>query len=348
MLRQESVFLSALLLGGLASAVNGSAAPTTLTVITHDSFDLDKKLVAHFEQQNNAKVRFIRGGDAGEMLGRLILTKANPLADVVYGLDNTLAPRAAAAGLLEPYKSPALSKVPAADRLDAFNLSTVDRGYVAFNYDRAWFEKSGLALPKTLDDLKTPTYAKLTVVASPATSSPGLAFWLASVNHYGQAGAVAWWQAARAGGLKVTRGWSDSYNKEFTRNGGKYPIVLSYASSPAAEVAYAEGYDPKKLPAQSPTGNLLLPGSVFLQLEGVGVLRGAKQPTLARKFVDFMLSPAVQADFPTRMWVYPAVEGVKLDPVFQFAQVPEGVKALTPTNTQALVDVWVNQVLRGR
>lgn len=335
--------LSLFLVGGLASA-----APTTLTVITHDSFDLDKKLIAAFEQQNDAKVRLIKGGDAGEMLSRLILTKANPIADVVYGLDNTLAPRAAAAGLLEPYKSPALSKVPAADRLDAFNLSTVDKGYVAFNYDRAWFEKAGLALPKTLDDLKSPSYAKLTVVPSPATSSPGLAFLLAGVNFYGQAGAMQWWKDARAGGLKVTRGWSDAYDKEFTRNGGKYPIVLSYASSPAAEVAYAEGYDPKKLPAQSPTGNLLLPGSEFLQLEGVGVLKGTRQPALARKFVDFMLSGPVQADFPTRMWVYPAVQGVKLDPVFQFAQVPQGVKALTPVNTQAVVDVWVREVLRGR
>ncbi|AWN23658.1 thiamine ABC transporter substrate-binding protein [Deinococcus irradiatisoli] len=324
------------------------AAPTTLTVITHDSFDVDKKLIAAFEIQNNAKVRFIKGGDAGEMLNRLILTKANPIADAVYGLDNTLAPRAMSAGLLEAYKSPALANVPAAERLDAFDLNTVDAGYVAFNYDRAWFAKAGLALPKTLDDLKSPTYAKLTVVPSPATSSPGLAFLLASVNHYGQTQALEWWKEARRNGLKVTRGWTDAYDKEFSRNGGQYPIVLSYASSPAAEVFYAENYDPKKLPAESPTGNLLLPGSIFLQLEGAGVLKGAKQPTLARKFVDFMLSAPVQADFPTRMWVYPALSGVKLDPVYQFAQKPSEVKALTPVNTQPLVDVWVREVLRAR
>ena len=334
------------LLASLMLAGAAHAAPTTLTVITHDSFDLDKKLIAAFEAQNNAKVRLIKGGDAGELLGRLILTKARPLADVVYGLDNTLVGRANAAGLLEPYKSPALSQVPAAYQLG--NLNTVDYGYVAFNYDRAWFEKAGLKLPTTLDDLKSPTYAKLTVVASPATSSPGLAFLLATVNHYGQASALEWWKEARKNGLKVTRGWSDSYYKEFTHNGGKYPIVLSYASSPAAEVAYAQGYDPAKLPAQSPTGNLFLPGSTFLQLEGVGVLKGAAQPALARKFVDFMLSAPVQKDFPTRMWVYPAVTGIPLDPVYKFAQTPKEVKALTPSNTQAVVDAWVSQVLRGR
>ena len=332
----------------LGSAASLAAAPTPLTVITHDSFDLDKKLIAGFEALNDAKVRLIRGGDAGELLNRLILTKARPIADVVYGLDNTLSARATAAGLLTPYASPLLSNIPAAYHLKAPGLNTVDYGYVALNYDRAWFEQSGLALPTTLDELATPTYAKLTAVESPATSSPGLAFLLATTQHYGQAAALEWWKKARAGGMKVTRGWSDAYNKDFTRNGGKYPIVLSYASSPAAEVAYAQNYDPKNLPAQSPTGNLLLPGSSFLQLEGVGILKGSQQSALARKFVDFMLSPSVQADFPTRMWVYPALGGVNLDPVFKFAQTPQNVAAQTPGNTQALVDAWVNEVLRGR
>ncbi|QFP78217.1 thiamine ABC transporter substrate-binding protein [Deinococcus sp. AJ005] len=341
----QGILTAALLLAGAASA------QTTLTVITHDSFDVDKKLVASFENANNAKVRFVKGGDAGELLNRLILTRRAPLADVVYGLDNSLISRAKQFDLLEPYKSPELAKVPAAYRLDdAGLLNTVDYGYVALNYDREYFQKAGLALPKSLDDLKTPQYAKLTVVASPATSSPGLAFMLATVNHYGEAGAWAWWRDARLNGLKVTRGWSDAYNKEFSRNGGRYPIVLSYASSPAAEVFYADNYDAKKLPAQAPTANLFLPGSTWLQLEGVGILKGAKQPALARKFVDFMLGKGVQADIPTRMWIYPAVGGTPLDPVFKFATEPElsAVKPGLTANPQRLVDTWVTQVLRAR
>ncbi|MEW6422560.1 MAG: thiamine ABC transporter substrate-binding protein, partial [Deinococcota bacterium] len=327
------MFKKAMLLGLLLAGM--AQAQTTLTVITHDSFDLDKKLIAQFEKANNVRVRFVKGGDAGELLNRLILTRRAPIADVVYGLDNTLLPRARAAGILQPYKSPALAKVPAASRLDeAGLLNTVDDGFVALNYDRAWFQKAGLALPRSLDDLKTPQYARLTVVPSPATSSPGLAFLLATVNHYGEAGAWAWWREARANGLKVVRGWSDAYEKDFSKNGGKYPIVLSYASSPAAEVYYADGYDPKKPPAEAPTGNLFLPGSTFLQLEGVGVLKGTKQPELARKFVDFMLSAPVQADIPTRMWVYPAVSGTPLHPVFRFAEKPDmpPVKASVTAN----------------
>lgn len=332
----------------LASA---ASAQTTLTVITHDSFDVDRKLITAFETQNRAKVRFIKGGDAGELLNRLILTRRAPVADVVYGLDNSLLPRARQADLLQPYRSPALSRVPAAYRLSEDGLlNTVDYGFVALNYDRAWFEKNKVALPKSLDDLKNPTYARLTVVQSPATSSPGLAFLLATVNHYGEAGAWNWWRAARTGGMKVTRGWSDAYYKDFTRNGGRYPIVLSYASSPAAEIFYADGFDPSKLPAQAPTANLFLPGSTYTQLEGVGILKGSKQTALARKFVDFMLSAPVQTDIPTRMWIYPAVKGTPLNPVYRFAQepTPTPIKPDIAANPQRLVDAWVTQVLRAR
>ncbi len=335
------------LLAGSVGAAGAGAA--TLTVVTHDSFAVDKKLIAQFEAQTGAHVRFVKGGDAGEMLNRLILTRRAPIGDVVYGLDNTLLPRARAAGILEAYRSPALARVPAKYQLDAGGLlNTVDYGWVALNYDKAWFKKQGLALPRTLEDLARPGYAKLTVVESPATSSTGAAFLLATVRHFqaqglGEDGAWSWWRAARQNGMLVTRGWEDAYNTQFSKNGGKYPIVLSYASSPAAEVAYSD-----KPLSESPTANLLLPGSTFLQLEGVGVLKGAKQAALARRFVDFMLSAPVQADFPTRMWVYPAVQGVKLDPVFRFAQVPtaEPTGAALLNQSPALTDRWVDQVLR--
>lgn len=331
-----------MVLFGVLLALPAQAA--NLTVVTHDSFSLDKKLIAQFEAQTGAKLRLVKAGDAGEMLNRLILTKRAPIADAVYGLDNTLLPRARAAGILEPYTSPALKGVPARYQLDPDGLlNTVDYGWVAFNTDRAWFKKAGLALPKSLDDLTKPEYARLTVVESPATSSTGAAFLLATVNHFGPDKAWAWWRAARAGGMLVTRGWSEAYNTQFSKNGGKYPIVLSYATSPAAEVAYSE--QPLK---ESPTANLLLPGSSFLQLEGVGVLKGAKQPALAKKFVDFMLSAAVQRDFPTRMWVYPAVAGVPLDPVFRFAELPRENPAPASLLAQApsLTDAWITQVLR--
>jgi thiamine transport system substrate-binding protein len=336
----KKLMLAAMMLTG-AQTANAETAQT-LTVITHDSFDLDKKLIAGFERANTVKVRFIKGGDAGEMLNKLILTKAAPLADVVYGLDNTLLPRAETAELLTPYTSPLAADIPTQYRLGTL-LNTVDIGYVALNYDKSYFAKAGLKLPATLAELSQPQYAKLTVVESPATSSTGSAFYLATVQALGQDGALAWWRLARQNGMKVTRGWSQAYNQEFTLYGGKYPVVLSYASSPAAEVFYSEG----KL-KDAPSANLFLPGSSFQQLEGVGILKGSKQQALARKFVDFMLSGAVQADFPSRMWVYPSVQGIKLGEVWKFAQRPEVAQAPASLLKQApaLTSLWITQVLR--
>ncbi|WP_425145457.1 thiamine ABC transporter substrate-binding protein [Deinococcus sp.] len=330
---------------GLLLLGTASAQPTpTLTVITHDSFALDKKLVAGFEAANRVHVQLLKGGDAGELLNKLILTRAAPIADVVYGLDNTLLPRAQAAGILSAYTSPAAAKIPAAYRLgDGTLLTTVDTGYVALNYDKAAFAKTGLPLPTTLAQLATPTYARLTVVESPATSSPGAALLLATVQQLGQDGALNWWRTARQGGMKVVRGWEQAYNQEFTLYGGKYPIVLSYASSPAAEVYFSTG----KL-KDAPSANLFLPGTTFLQLEGAGLLKGSKQAVLARKFVDFMLSAPVQADFPNRMWVYPSLPETPLSEVWKYAQKPQ----VSPTPSEllarsaALVDAWVTGVLR--
>ncbi|ULH15452.1 thiamine ABC transporter substrate-binding protein [Deinococcus sp. KNUC1210] len=340
--RTASLMLLALVAGS-AHTVSAQAVPT-LTVITHDSFSLDKKLIAGFEAANHVHVQLLKGGDAGELLNKLILTRAAPIADVVYGLDNSLLPRAQAAGILSAYTSPAAAKIPAAYQLgDGTLLNTVDAGYVSLNVDRAAFQKTGLPLPTTLAQLATPAYAKLLVVESPATSSPGAAFYLATVQALGQDGALNWWRSARAGGMKVTRGWEQAYNQEFTLYGGKYPIVLSYASSPAAEVYYSAG----KL-KDAPTDNLFIPGTSFLQLEGVGLLKGSKQTALAKKFVDFMLSAPVQKDFPDRMWVYPSVPGTPLSSVWKYAQQPK----LPPmpdsllNRSAALTDLWVTQVLR--
>ncbi|MCY1702387.1 thiamine ABC transporter substrate-binding protein [Deinococcus sp. SL84] len=321
----------------------------TLKVITHDSFALSDGMIEGFEKSTGVNVELIKAGDAGQMLNRLILTKQAPLADVVYGLDNSMLPRARAEDLLMAYRSPALSGVPSERRLDESGLlNTVDYGVVALNYDRDAWAKTGLPLPQTLDELKGEEYASRLVVPSPATSSPGLAFLMATVNELGEEGAWAWWNEAENNGMKTVSGWSDAYNTEFTRAGGRYPLVLSYGSSPAAEVFYAEGYDPARLPAEAPTANLFIPGTSYLQLEGVGILKSTGNEAAAKAFVDWMLSPEVQRDIPTNMWVYPAAAETPLDPVFALAETTElsPVKPELTENPQALVDAWVENVQR--
>lgn len=289
-----------------------AAQPVPLRVLTHSSFDLPKELLAQFEQQAGVKLQIVKAGDAGEMTNKLILTKAQPIADVAYGVDNTLLPRALAAKVLDPYEGPVARRTAVAAMVDgeaeqASGVVPVDYGYVTLNIDRAWFAKSGLALPTTLGDLTKPAYAKLLVVENPATSSPGQAFMFATIAGLGEAAAFDWWAQMRANGVKVVKGWTEAYYTEFSQNGGTRPIVVSYASSPAAEVFYA-----KEKITESPTANLFLKGGVFRQVEGVALVKGgnpaAREAAVA--FVEFLRSAPAQQALQTTMWMYPAEAGV--------------------------------------
>jgi thiamine transport system substrate-binding protein len=250
---------------------------------------------------------------------------------------------------LDLYKPKAFAGIPAAFRLDpAWRITPVDYGFVSLNYDKGWFVKNNVALPERLEDLTKPAYKGLLVAPNPATSSPGLAFYLATIKTLGEKKALEFWAGLRANDLKTVAGWDAAYYTEFTRNGGSRPIVVSYASSPAAEVFYSK----EKLRV-APTANLLLPGSSFLQIEGVAVLKGAKNPDLARKFVDFMLESGVQNDIPTQMWVYPILQSAKLNDVYRFAQKPSGAQnAVLQPNTIAANSArwtgnWTKVVLQG-
>ena len=291
--------LGLLAVAALAATVSAQAAPDELRVMVHSSFSLPKPMLAQFETQSNVKLSIIKGGDAGEMLNKLILTRAQPVADVVYGIDNALVFKAQAAQVIEPFPNSALHG-PASVAL-GHGMVPVDYGYVNLNYDKAWVAKSGVPLPKSLDDLTQPAYRDWLLVQNPATSSPGYAFLLATVAGLGEEKAFEWWAKMRANGLKVTKGWSEAYNTDFSRNGGKYPVVVSYATSPAAEVFYS-----KDKITESPTGNLFVKGGVFRQVEGVALVKGGGQRAAAAKFVDFLRSAPVQTALQTSMWMFPA------------------------------------------
>ncbi len=314
--------LAATALAALAISTPTLAA-TELRVMVHSSFDLPKPLLAQFESQNGIKLAIIKGGDAGEMLNKLILTKAHPVADAVYGIDNTLVAKALAAGVLEPALAPSND---AADASLSSALTAVDYGYVTLNYDKAAIAKSGVTLPKSLQDLTQPAYKGWLVTPNPATSSTGYAFLLATIAGLGEDQAFAWWAQMRTNGLKVVKGWSEAYYTEFSRNKGAHPLVVSYASSPAAEVFYS-----KDKITESPTASLNLKGGVFRQLEGVGLVKGGAQRDAALKFVEFMRSGAVQQALQTSMWMYPVQAGTPRAEVMRHAAEPASFESLPNT-----------------
>jgi len=307
-----------------------------LRVLAHSSFSLPKPLIAQFEAQSGVKLSVIKAGDAGEMLNKLILTRAQPIADVVYGIDNSLIAKALAANVLDPYAGPAMQR-PALVPL-APGVVAVDYGYVALNYDRAWFAKSGLALPKTLQELALPAYRNLVVVQHPATSSPGFAFLLSTIAGLGEEAAFDWWARMRTNGVKVTKGWTEAYYTEFTRNGGARPIVVSYASSPAAEVFYS-----KEKITESPTANLFLPGSVFRQVEGVALVKGGQQREAAGRFIEFLRSAPVQEGLQTTMWMFAAEPGTTRPEVMRHAAEPSAFYNPPADSIASKGPDWVNR-----
>lgn len=349
----------------LASLLTGCAAPTakptpalpatpqTLVVMTHDSFAASEAVIAQFEAANNVKVEFLKAGDAGEALNKACLSKQNPLADVFFGVDNTFLSRAISCDIFEPYAAPALAEIPDDLKLDAQNrLLPVDFGYVAINYDRAWFEQKGLSVPQSLHDLTQPQYRGLLVVPNPATSSPGLAFLLATVARFGETGSYTYldfWRDLRANDVLVTDGWSDAYFSHFTVGSGgegSRPLVVSYSTSPAADVFYSEGAK-----TEPGSANLAPAGETFRQIEFAGVLRNNKQPALARAFMDFLLSKTFQEDIPLQMFVYPANSTALLPTLFsEFAAPPPAPAALEPTaieaNREAWIEAWTDATLR--
>jgi thiamine transport system substrate-binding protein len=314
--------------------------PATLTVMTHDSFAVSADVVTAFEQANGVKVIFLKSGDAGAALNKAILTKDAPLADVFFGVDNTFLSRALAAGIFDPYDSPLLANVPDEFQLDATHqLLPADYGDVCLNYDKAWFAAQGLPVPGTLEDLLKPEYNGLLVVENPATSSPGLAFLLATVAEFGDPGYLDYWASLRLNGLVVADDWNTAYYVNFSGSSGRgpQPLVLSYASSPAAEVFYAD--PPVDI---APTAAILGPGTCFRQVEFVGILKGTPNRALAEKFVDFMLGEQFQEDIPLQMFMYPVNPAAQLPDVFvQWAPLADQPAALDPAAIAADRDRWI-------
>lgn len=331
------------------AATPTTAGPRTLTVMTHDSFAISEEALQTFEDQNQVKVQFLKAGDTGTALNKAILSKDNPLADVFYGVDNTFVSRALTEGIFQPYASPLLTNIPDEFKLDPDNfVSPVDYGDVCLNYDKAYFAEKELTPPQSLDDLLKPEFKSLLVVENPATSSPGLAFLLTTVAVYGEDGYIDFWQKLVENDVKVVNDWELAYYTEFSGSSGKgpRPIVVSYDSSPAYEVLYAETEI-----SEAPTAAVVADNTCFRQIEFVGILKGAQNPDLAQKWVDFMLSLKFQQEMPMQMFVFPVNAQAELDEVFsKYLVLPNKTAFVKPediaANRQSWLEAWTEAVLR--
>ena len=313
-----------------ASAVNEASG--AVTVLTHDSFYLPEELIASFEASSGLDIEFLPVGDAGTLTNQVALTAGSPLGDAVYGIDNAFASRAVGSGALAPFAPD--NEVESLDGL----LTAIDFSDVCINVDITRYPQGG---PQDLADLTSPEYSGMLSVPNPTTSSPGLAFLLASYVEFGP----QWedfWRSLRDNNVKVTSSWSDSYFVDFSvpNYGGDRPFVVSYASSPPSEVIDGE-----------PTSRALL-DSCFRQVEYAGVLEGAQNPAGAQAVVEWLLSEEVQSALPESMYVYPIKNSVAIPQEWlDFAPLAAEPLTMTPENIdqvrEDLLRRWEQIVLEG-
>jgi thiamine transport system substrate-binding protein len=310
--------ITALLLGSvLWVACGDGTGPVTLTLISHESFAdaVTEETFASFTEETGVGVEVLAAGDTGGMVNQAILTKDNPIADVLFGIDDTFLARAQTAGIFEGEEV------------------AIDYGDVCVNYDKEAFPDGP---PNSLDQL--PALADQLVVEDPSLSSPGLAFLLATIERYGE-GWIDYWTQLRDNGVLVAPSWNDAYYGEFSGGAGEgdRPLVVSYASSPPAEVIFSE------TPLTEPPTGVMTDGC-YRQTEFAAVLAGTEHPDEARSLIEFLRSPEFQATIPLTWFVYPAVEGIELPPEFvENTAVPTDPISMDPALIEQNREQWLEE-----
>ncbi|MGW7499271.1 thiamine ABC transporter substrate-binding protein [Streptomyces luteogriseus] len=328
---------------GSSDGGQGSGDSKTVTLVSHDSWAASKDVIAAFEKQSGYKVDVLKDGDAGQAVNKAILTKDNPQGDVFFGVDNTLLSRALDNGLFQSYEPKGSDTVKAEYRVDGdrHRVTPIDTGDICVNYDKKYFADHDLEPPKSFDDLVKPQYKNLLVTENASASSPGLGFMLGTAAEYGDTGWEGYWKKLKANGVKVVDGWEQAYNEEFSGSSsgkkakGDRPLVVSYASSPPAEVLYT-----KPKPATAPTG--VAEGTCFRQVEYAGLLANARNSKGGKAFLDFLIGKRFQEDMPLNMFVYPVTEGAQVPPEFvKYGPQVKDPKTMDPAKIAGHRDQWV-------
>lgn len=343
LLRTTALVLAAAL---FVAACADSAGSSEVALLTHDSFLVSEGVLEAFTEDTGITVTVLKSGDAGTMVNQAILTKDNPIADVLYGIDNTFLSRAVDEELFAAYQAAGIDRVPAALRVDDHAVTPIDFGDVCINTDLSGLASIDVSAPASLLDLTDPAYRGLLVVQNPSTSSPGLAFLLATIETFGEEGNYTWqdyWADLVANDVLITQGWEEAYNLEFSGGSGtgSRPLVVSYASSPPLEVFFGE-LD------SAPTG--VVTAGCFRQVEYAGVLAGSGKEEAARKLIDYLLSVQFQEDIPLNMFVFPANQDAGLPEVFvEHSTLPADPVTMSPdriaANRERWIDEWI-QIVR--
>jgi thiamine transport system substrate-binding protein len=323
-MKSARALLITLLVLGITACTTSSntstdATPDEVTLLAYDAFTPQEGIFDAFTAATGAKVKVVTGGDSGVLVSKAILTAGNPEGDVLWGLDNTLLSRAQKAELLTSYEP-------------------VDTGDICVNYDKQWFASRNIAPPTSLEDLANPTYKNLLVTQDPVASSPGLGFLLSTIAHFGADNWQGYWKSLKVNGVRIAPDWTTAYSIDFSGSAGKgkYPLVVSYGSSPPAEILYAEK------PIDTPP-TAVIESTCFRQTEYVGALRGARNPNNAKLLISYLLDVPFQESMPLSLFVFPVTKKATLPDLFtKFAVSPKNPLTLEPADIEKNRDSWLS------
>lgn len=299
-----------------------------LVVYTYSSFPapLMDEIRKVLREQHNLTVDFKSFSDTGPLFNQLIQEKGKPYADVVIGLDNNYYPRAVQEDLFQAY-IPRGAQLIRKDLIfdPEFRLTPFDFGYVLFNYDSAKLEQ----VPRTHQELTDPAYKGKIIITNPMTSSPGQVFLLTTIALFGEDGYLDYWRKLKDNILAITPGWDEAYGM-YTM--GEAPIVLSYGASPVFHLLYENTEQYKAL---------VLDNSAYAQIEGVGIVKGARNLAGAKKLLDYLLSAEFQALIPENQFMMPVRTDVKLPESFRVAAQVDHLLNLPPERVEANLERWL-------
>ncbi len=328
---------------------------TTLRVYTYDSFmawgedpdNIDDIILRPFEEEYGVDVEIVRlNTDANGIISRLVAEAANPVADIVIGIDNILILQSIAKSVLEPYTPTNLDLIndSIVSALDSDHYVTpFDFGLVTLIYKPANFNSTSYPELDNLTLLELADFAQYLVTENPHFSSPGLAFFLSQIAVYEKLMEEDWtqWWIDVKGDIDVQEGWTEAWTK-WDSDPSRH-LLVSYGTDPAYGAAYT-GEAPDTAIAPIHYNGI---DYAWMQVEGIGLVKNGPNPELARTFIDYCLTEQVQSHIALNQWMFPANTDVDLDPVFQYALHPDEVnllnELLTSTEIAANLATWFDQ-----
>lgn len=313
-------------------AATGARAAGTLTVYAYDGFTAEwgpgPQIEAAFESRCGCDLTFVTAGDGVALLNKARLEGDRLRADIVLGLDMSIAADARATGLFVPHGI-ALDGITVPGGFDDDLFVPFDYGWFAVVYDSTQMS----APPSSLKELVEGDEQVKIVIEDPRSSTPGLGLvtWMKAV--YGEEAGAAWARLKRRV-LTVAPGWSEAYGL-FTA--GEAPMVLSYTTSPAYHLI-AEGSDRYRAAAFA-EGH-------YLQVEVAAMTKNGAANPLAAEFLRFMVSPAFQDVIPETNWMYPAGRTEKpLPAAFAALARPERTLYIDAAELAANREKWIAEWL---